>query len=159
MYNASLREAQGEPVEAHERVTRNAALQSQTLFLRALTGNAFTTVFAAAALTTTSFPNITFLPALRAGFTLVFNVTRPGMVNLPVPTVSLAPTSARESNILDTTLFFISIAVATASARPPLVMGLPPFIAFIAFIGAMLKLGGNGAKDDLFGWEGFPAPR
>merc|ERR1719206_995098 len=63
------------------------------------------------------------------------------MVNFPVLTVSFVPTSAKESSILETTDFFSSIAVATASARPPFVMGLPPFIAFIAFIGGHLEIG------------------
>merc|ERR1712110_914824 len=43
----------------------------QMLFLIAATGNAFTTVLAALALTITSFPNSIFLPALVAGFTRV----------------------------------------------------------------------------------------
>merc|ERR1719384_1505830 len=74
------------------------------------------------------------------------------MVNFPVPTVSFVPTSAKESSILETTDFFSSIAVATTSARPPFVMGLPPFIAFIAFIGAMLRWGVG--RSELFGRQG-----
>merc|ERR1719195_1735076 len=110
----------------------------QMLFLSAAAGKAFTTVFAGFAFTTTSWPNMIFFPALVAGFTLVLIITRPGSVNLPTLAVSLVPISARQPSAFAATLFLISIAVAMASAMAPLLMGMPPFMAFMDFIfGAM----------------------
>ena len=109
------------------------------LFLSAAAGKAFTTVFAGFAFTITSLPNIIFCPALVAGFTFVLIITKPGSVNFPTFTVSLVPISATQSSSFVASLFFISIAVASALAMAPLLMGVPPFIAFMAFMdfGAM----------------------
>merc|ERR1739836_273684 len=54
----------------------------QNAFFNAATANAFTTVFAGFALTTTSFPKISRLPARVAGFLRVFTMHTPGIVNL-----------------------------------------------------------------------------
>merc|ERR1719393_825774 len=65
------------------------------------------------------------------------------MVNLPALFTSVVATLAKVSKILPTSDFFRSCAVAMASARPVLVMtGLLAFmdLAFIAFIGAILKI-------------------
>merc|ERR1719454_2799244 len=110
-------------------------------FFSAAVQNAFTTVFAGFAFTTTVFPNISLLPALVAGFRRVLIMQRPGMVNLPALFTSFVATLARVSKILETSDFFRSCAVAIASARPVLVMtGLEAFIDFITFIGAILKM-------------------
>merc|ERR1719384_1020950 len=113
-------------------------------FLIAAVQNAFTTVFAGFAFTTTVFPNISLLPALVAGFRRVLIMQSPGIVNLPALFTSLVATLARVSKTFATSDFFMSCWVAMASARPVLVMtGLldfMAFIAFIAFIGAILKI-------------------
>merc|ERR1719249_454521 len=91
---------------------------AQMDFFSAAVQNAFTTVFAGFAFTTTVLPNISLLPALVA-------------------------TVASVSKILETSDFFRSCAVAMASARPVLVItGLEDFmaLAFIDFIGAILKM-------------------
>merc|ERR1719498_1173272 len=63
------------------------------------------------------------------------------MVNLPALFTSLVATAAKVSNIFATSDFFMSCAVAMASERPVLVItGLLAFMAFIAFIGAILKM-------------------
>merc|ERR1711941_194677 len=105
----------------------------------AATGRAFTTVLAGLAFTTTSLPNIILLPALVAGFFLVLIMQSPGMVNLPVLSTSLAAKPARVSNILEASDFLMSCAVARASAMPPFGIDFTAFMAFIAFIGAILK--------------------
>merc|ERR1719225_979618 len=96
--------------------------QDQIALFNAAVGNAFTTVLAGFALTTTSWPNIIFLAAFVAGFLLVLILARPGMVNTPDFLTSAAPTSANEPRSFVTTLFFSSQLVARASAMAPLVM-------------------------------------
>merc|ERR1719198_322482 len=110
-------------------------------FLSAATGKAFTTVLAGFAATLTSLPNISLLPALVAGFFLVLIITKPGRTNFPALFTCAAPISARASMIFAHSAFFISQAVARASAMPPFARAFPAalatFIAFIAFIAFM----------------------
>merc|ERR1719263_2223158 len=97
-------------------------------------------VLAGFAFTTTVFPNISLLPALVAGFKRVLIMQSPGIVNLPFFFTSLAATEARLSRMPDTADFFSPCSVAMASAIPVLLMdNLAAFMAFIAFIGAMMK--------------------
>merc|ERR550532_1422501 len=84
-------------------------------------GNALTTVLAGFALTTTSWPNIIFLPAFVAGFFFVLILTRPGIVKTPVFLTSVVPTSANAPKSFEMTLFF-TFSVSSAAARAPLVM-------------------------------------
>merc|ERR1740121_786800 len=114
--------------------------QARMLFFRADTGQALTTVFAGFAFTIINFPNSSLLPALVAGFTRDLIMQRPGMVNLPFFT-SFVATSAKVSSIFLATAGLTSVASASAAARAPFDMAAPPFIAFIAFIGAMAGLG------------------
>merc|ERR1712018_1118815 len=65
---------------------RQAQIRDQMAFSMAATGKA---------LTTTTFPNISRLPALVAGFTRVFSIATPGIVSLPFFLTSFAATSAR----------------------------------------------------------------
>merc|ERR1712039_13810 len=88
------------------------------LFLRAATQNAFTIVFAGLALTTTTLPNISRLPALVAGFVRVLIMQSPGMVAFPADITCLVATAAKLSRTC--TACFLSSSVAIASARPPL---------------------------------------
>merc|ERR1712187_1009277 len=74
-----------------------SALGTQTLFLRADTAKAFTTVLAGFALMVCILPKISFVQALVAGFFRVLIMTKPGMVNLPVVDTSFVPISARSS--------------------------------------------------------------
>merc|ERR1719420_670844 len=113
----------------------------QIAFLSAATGKAFT-VLAGFAATVTSLPNISLLPALVAGFLRVLIMTSPGSTNLPALLTCAPPISARASMIFEHSDFFISHAVARASAMPPFPRAFPvalglaffAFIAFIAFI-------------------------
>merc|ERR1719504_354874 len=98
-------------------------------------------VLAGLAFTTTTLPNISRLPAFVAGFTRVLIMHNPGMVALPALFTCLVATAAKLSMTATTSLFFNSVSLAMASARPPLDNALPDaFIAFIAFIalGAIL---------------------
>mmetsp|Transcript_1516 Transcript_1516/g.927 ORF Transcript_1516/g.927 Transcript_1516/m.927 type:complete len:130 (-) Transcript_1516:33-422(-) len=97
---------------------------SQNSLLIAATGNALTTVFAGFAFTTTSFPNITFLPAFVAGFFRVFTMQRPGSVNFPSPFNSCVAIPPREPMTLEHSLFFRPVSLASASARAPFVIGI-----------------------------------
>merc|ERR1719204_2812409 len=94
-------------------------------------------VLAGLALTITIFPKISLLPALVAGFRRVLIMHKPGIVHFPLFFTSLDATLARVSKTLVTCVFFSSVPSARACASAPLLIGLPPFIAFIAFIGAI----------------------
>merc|ERR1719265_1222940 len=111
---------------------------SHTLSFKALTANALTMVRAGFAFTTTSFPKAILLPAFCAGLWRVFTMHTPGIVNLPVDFTSLLTKVARASSTLLASDFFISQEVPRASAMAPFDKALAPFIAFIAFIGAMV---------------------
>merc|ERR1719347_206546 len=102
-----------------------------TDFLRAATGNALTMVRAGLALTITTLPNTSRLPAFVAGFKRVFTMQTPGMVNLPFLT-SWAATSARAPRALTAWLFLISAASAMISAIPVLLNAVTALPAFIA---------------------------
>merc|ERR1719245_2682506 len=87
---------------------------TQIAFLMAATGKALTTVFAGCALTATTFPNISLLPAFVAGFTRVLINTMPGTMSFPVFLTCEAATSARAPNILEQSDFLAPVASATA---------------------------------------------
>merc|ERR1719393_1240779 len=108
----------------------------------AATAKAFTMVLAGFALTSTIFPKIFLLPALVAGFRRVLIMHRPGIVHFPAFFTSCVATLVRVSRTLVTCDFFNSVPSARACAKAPLLIGVPPFIAFIAFIGAMASVGG-----------------
>merc|ERR1719226_273206 len=90
------------------------------------------TVLAGFALTSTTLPNISLLPALVAGFLRVLIIARPGMTNLPVFLTSPVPTLARVARAVAATDLLISQASAMAAVRAPLVIT----VDFI--IGAMM---------------------
>merc|ERR1719446_94321 len=114
------------------------ALKPQMLFFRAATQYALTIILAGLALTTTTWPNISRLPAFVAGFVRVFTMQSPGMVTFPALLTCLVATEARLSKTFMQSLFFSSVSVAMASAKPPLDKALAaPFIAFIG-LGAMV---------------------
>merc|ERR1719396_89211 len=118
---------------------RQARPSPQMLFFNADTGKAFTMVRAGLAFTTHIFPKISLLPAFVAGFTRVFTMHSPGIVNLPAVFNCFAATPPRLLITFMHSDFFSSVSEARASAKAPLVMGFAPdFIAFIAFIGAMV---------------------
>merc|ERR1711976_1118814 len=104
--------------------TRTESPLTQMLAFNAATGKAFTIFFAGFALTMTTFPKTSRLPAFVAGFVRVFSLQRPGRVNTPVFLTSAVATLAMVSNILEHTVFFNSHSVANASARAPLVIAL-----------------------------------
>merc|ERR1719446_508179 len=110
----------------------------QTLSFRALTQNAFTTVFAGFALTFCILPNINLVVAFVAAFFRVLIVTKPGMVNLPFGT-SVMASSASASSTLEHSDFLGPVADASASAIPLLGKARPlfAFMTFIAFIAFM----------------------
>merc|ERR1719262_1845923 len=107
--------------------------KAQTLFFKADTANAFTTVLAGLAFTIITLPKTSLLPALVAGLRRVFTMQMPGKTNFPALFTCSAAMPARLLTIFMHSDFLISVSVANASASPPLVMGLaPPFIAFMA---------------------------
>merc|ERR1719491_1718967 len=114
-----------------------AQAMPQMLFLRAATQNALTTVEAGFAFTIITLPKTSLLPALVAGFLRVFNMHRPGMVNLPFFFTSLVANSARLSSAFLHTAGFNSVASASAAAMPDLLMDTTPFIAAALARGAM----------------------
>merc|ERR1719218_182349 len=114
-----------------------------TLFFKAATANAFTTVLAGLALTFTSLPKAMRLPAFVAGLCLVLIMQMPGMVNLPVLFTSFAASSAKASKAFDISDLFFSQASPKASAMALLGMDETLFIAFfipffIAFFAIVL---------------------
>merc|ERR1711972_120822 len=111
--------------------SRAAALQ--TLALRAATGNAFTIFFAGLALTITTLPKTSLLPAFVAAFMRVLILHKFGIVKMPLLTTSFVAISARLPMTFAQTPFLSSHSVARASARAPLVMAFA-----VDFIGAIL---------------------
>merc|ERR1719240_349104 len=101
---------------------RAPARSAQMLFFRAATGYAFTIFRAGLAFTITTLPKTSFLPPLVAGFTLVFNLHKPGRANTPVDPTSFVATSAKLLMSFAHTDFFNSHSVASASAIAPFVM-------------------------------------
>merc|ERR1719223_1879711 len=131
---------------SHENGTVHHA-QTQMLFFRAATQIAFTMVLAGLALTTTTLPNISRLPAFVAGFTRVLIMTNPGMVALPTFFTCSVATAAKLSMTDKTFFLFNSVSATMASARPPLDKTLPDaFIAFIA-LGAIVEWGCGREED------------
>merc|ERR1719408_519900 len=112
------------------------------VFFNAATGKAFTKVLAGFALTLTSLPNMTFTPALVAGFVRVLMRHKPGTVKMPVFFTSFAAMSTRLLNTLEHSLVFKPCSSAIAFRNAPLLMAFAPaFMDFIAFMGAMLLHG------------------
>merc|ERR1712213_151811 len=83
-------------------------LNAQKAFFSAETGNALTTVLAGLALTMTTFPKTSLLPAFVAGFKRVLIMHSPGSTNLPAFFTSFAHTA-----------FFSSVLSESAWARAP----------------------------------------
>merc|ERR1719491_1265716 len=132
-----------ESPQTQRRETKREA--TQMLFFSADTQKALTTLEAGLAFTTTSFPNMSLLPAFVAGLFLIFNMHRPGMVNFPAPFTSLVATAARLASTFLHSAAFNPVPWASASAIPVCDMAAAPFIAaafiaaaFIAF-GAMVE--------------------
>merc|ERR1712232_851162 len=81
------------PRSAYWRLAHSAA--AQKAFFNADTGKAFTTVLAGLALTMTTFPKTSLLPAFVAGFRRVLIMHRPGSTNLPALFTCCVPISAK----------------------------------------------------------------
>merc|ERR1712099_109779 len=86
----------------------------QMLFFKAETGNAFTTVLAGLALTITTFPKTSLLPALVAGFKRVLIMHKPGSTNLPTFFTCCAPIAAKLFTAFAHTAFFKSVLSESA---------------------------------------------
>merc|ERR550525_1925478 len=110
----------------------------QNCFFKIETGKALTTGLAGLALTMTTLPKTSLLPAFVAGFKRVLTMHKPGTTNFPARFTSFAAISARLLIAFVHSDFLISVASESAWARAPLVMGFKP--AFIAFMGAMIGL-------------------
>merc|ERR1719408_404908 len=93
-------------------------------FFSAAVQNAFTTVFAGFAFTTTVLPKAILTPALVAGFRRVLILQRPGMVNMPVFFTSVVASVAKLSRRPAHTVVFISCCSASVLTRAPLVITL-----------------------------------
>merc|ERR1712039_660570 len=76
---------------------------TQMLFFKAAAGKAFTIFFAGLALTMTTFPKISFLPAFVAGFVRVLRRQSCGIEKTPVFATSFDATSARVFNKVEAT--------------------------------------------------------
>merc|ERR1719188_243014 len=122
----------------HSSVDYRSFKRAQKAFFNAATANAFTTVFAGFALTTTSLPKISRLPAGVAGFLRVFTMQTPGMVNLTALFSSFVAIPPRLAITLLHSDFFKPDSFAKASARAVFVMGAAPFIAPFIALGAIL---------------------
>merc|ERR1719182_1009441 len=105
---------------------------------RAFTAKHLTTVCAAFAFSFTSLPKAIRLPAFLAALCLVLTMQMPGITNLPVFLVSDVASSARASKIFPISDFLLSVAVAKASAMPPLEIDFTLFIAFMPFFMAFI---------------------
>merc|ERR1719382_748434 len=127
----------------HTHSRANLSRRTHTDFLSAATAKALTMVFAGFALTITILPKISLLPAFVAGFRRVLIMHKPGIVHFPVFFTSREATLVNVSSTFTTCDFFSSVPSARACAKAPLLIGLPPFMAFIAFIGAMAVNGGG----------------
>merc|ERR1712072_669252 len=92
--------------------TAHGAATPQTLDFSAATGKALTTSFAGLALTITTLPKTSLLPAFVAGFIRVLILHKPGSVKMPFLTTSLVPMSHNEPIILAHTDFLSSLSVA-----------------------------------------------
>merc|ERR1719401_242838 len=134
--------ARRQPRSSIFKVAPYSAMCIQTLFLRAVTAKAFTTVLAGFALMVCILPKISLVQALVASFLRVLIMTKPGRVNLPVVETSFVPISARSSMILAATDFLSSCVSASCAAMAPLVIALTGALA-AAFMGAMLYRGGR----------------
>merc|ERR1719190_201909 len=110
------------------------ATLSQMLFFNAATGNALTICLAGLAFTMTTFPKISLLPALIAGFVRIFNRAKPGTAKTPVFLTSFVATLARVLSNLDDNFCFNSHPFANAFASAPFVMAFAP-VFLAAFIG------------------------
>merc|ERR1719199_1068296 len=90
-----------------------------------------------------SWPNITLVPALVAGFTRVLILQRPGIVKMPFFFTSVVARVAKLPRSPDTAFVLSSCCSESCLMRLPFVMALPAFaeafIAFIVFIGAMVE--------------------
>merc|ERR1712087_464870 len=115
------------------RDTQDWWIHTQIDFLIAATGYAFTMVLAGFALTMTTLPKISLLPAFVAGLVRVFNLQIPGMVNTPVFLVSFCATEASVFNNVLHIFCLSSNLVAKAFARPDLLIARAALVA--AFIG------------------------
>merc|ERR1711972_656733 len=107
---------------------------SQILFFKAATGYAFTIFLAGFALTITSLPKISRLPAFVAGLVRSFKRHKPGIAKAPVFFTSFEATSAKLFSTLEQIFCFNSNEVANAFARLPFVMARAAVLV-VAFIG------------------------
>merc|ERR1719203_2008816 len=88
------------------------------------------------AFTTMTWPNISLLPALVAGFVFNFSIARPGIVNFPVDFTSFVPTAARLASAFLQSAAFKPVAVAIAAVSAPCDMA---FTAATFALGAMIQ--------------------
>merc|ERR1712186_166803 len=130
-----------------------ATIFSQMLFFNAATGYALTICLAGLALTTTTLPKISLLPALVAGFVRIYNRAKPGTAKTPVFFTSFAATLARVLSNLEATFCFNSHPLANAFASAPFVIAFAP-VFLAAFIGT-----GNMVQDVNLGCSCKIGPR
>merc|ERR1712050_599906 len=106
----------------HEHDEQSQPKLPYTLSLRVFAGKAFTIFFAGFALTMTTLPKISLLPALVAGLVRVFKRHNPGIANTPVFFTSFVATSARLFNKVEQTFCLSSKLPANALAMLLLVI-------------------------------------
>merc|ERR1719305_118138 len=108
---------------------KQAVALAQMLFFNAATQKALTTFVAGLALTITTLPKTSLLPAFVAGFMRVLIMAKPGMVNLPDFFTSLVATSAKPSSTFLTCDPFSSLAVASSATIADFDIATAPFMA------------------------------
>merc|ERR1719436_1404676 len=112
-------------------------MMTQMLFFNAAVGYAFTIFLAGFALTITTFPKISFLPATVAGFVRVFKRQRPGIAKTPVLLTSFEATSASVFKRVEQTFCFSSNWPAIVFAMRLFGIARTAFLV-VAFIGAFV---------------------
>merc|ERR1719436_1783578 len=123
-------------------------MMTQMLFFNAAVGYAFTIFLAGFALTITTLPKTSLLPATVAGFVRVFKRQRPGIAKTPVLLTSLDATSASVFKRVEQTFCFNSNSPAIVLAMRLLGMARADFFV-VAFIGAFV-FGNMTAR---YGWS------
>merc|ERR1719254_263390 len=117
------------------------------LFFRADNGKALTIFFAGFAFTIIILPNISFLPALVAGFIRVFSLNKPGIEKVPVlPATSFVAMVVKLPMSFVHTFLFSSHLSASAATIAVLVMAFA-VAGFIVLIGGSIARVGRRLQD------------
>merc|ERR1719158_2314087 len=132
--------ARGRSTNVLHATLKQAVAMTQMLFFSAATQKPLTIFVAGLALTVTTLPKTSLLPAFVAGFMRVLIMTKPGMVNLPDFFTSLVATVVKLSSTFLTSDPFNSVAVASSATIADFDIATTLFIA-VAFIASAFARG------------------